>query len=308
MKVVCGLDRLESEHFSNVITTIGSFDGVHLGHKKIISTLLDESRKLKLSPVLITFDPHPQLVLGKRGPIEILTTLDEKLKLLESSGIDAVVVLEFNVQLASYPPEEFVRHILLDRLDMKALVIGYDHHFGKNRAGNTELLGKMAKSDGFHFTIVPELTMKDKPVKSTLIRHELTEGDYQTAVGYLGYNYFLSGKIVKGHGIGKTMGFPTINLAVPPSKLLPKKGVYSAIVKTDSADYRGMAYIGERLTFDDTSLSVEVNLLDFSGNVECESVVLELMEFIRPPEKFDSVDGLTSKIKQDEIEIRKRFK
>jgi len=308
MKVISGLDKLETHGFSDVATTIGSFDGVHLGHRKIISTLIDISRKLHLKPTLITFEPHPQLVLGKRGPIEILTTLDEKLELLESLGIDTVIVLEFNCQLASYPPEEFVRSILLEKLKMKALVIGYDHHFGKDRSGDTRLLQRMADDHGFHFTVVPEIRVDGLTVKSTVIRNELKTGDYKTAVEILGSNYIISGKIVKGHGIGKTMGFPTINLAVPPVKLLPRKGVYSTVARLDGARYEGMAYIGERLTFDDMSLTVEANLFDFSGAVESEKVILELIEFIRPPEKFDSVGSLTEKIKIDELEIRKRFK
>ncbi|MEE9555219.1 MAG: bifunctional riboflavin kinase/FAD synthetase [candidate division Zixibacteria bacterium] len=308
MKVISGLDRLESEVFSNVAATIGSFDGVHLGHRRIISTLLKISEEENLIPTLVTFEPHPQLVLGKRGPVEILTTLDEKLDILESSGIETVIVLEFNRQLASYPPEEFVRHILLEKMDTKALVIGYDHHFGKDRAGNTKLLEDMSKAEGFRFTIVPEFRIDGRTVKSTLIRNELKSGDFSSAREILGYNYLVSGKIVKGHGIGKTMGFPTINLAVPPVKLLPQKGVYSTAVSLDGSGYHGMAYIGERLTFDDASLSVEVNLFSFSGKVESEKVILELIEFIRPPEKFETVDELTNKIKEDELEIRKRFK
>ena len=308
MKVVSGLDKLESERFSDVATTIGSFDGVHLGHRKIISTLLRISEEKSLKPTLVTFEPHPQLVLGKRGPVEILTTLEEKLDLLESCGIDTVIVLEFNRQLASYPPEEFVRHILLEKLDMKALVIGYDHHFGKDRAGNTNLLKSMSDNGDFDFTLVPEFKINGKTVKSTVIRNELKNGDFSAALKILGYNYLVSGKIVKGHGIGKTMGFPTINLAVPAVKLLPQKGVYSTRVRFDGSVYSGMTYIGERLTFDDSSLSVEVNLFDFSGNVESEEVILELIEFIRSPAKFETVGELAERIKEDELVIRKRFK
>lgn len=308
MKVVSGIDKLDTEKFSGLAVTIGSFDGVHLGHRRIISTLVEKSRKMNLECALITFEPHPQLVLGRRGPVEILTTLQEKLEIIGNLGIDTVIVLEFNRQLASYPPEEFVNHILLEKLNMKALVIGYDHHFGKDRAGNTELLSKLAESAGYDFTVVPELRVNGSPVKSTIIRNELKTGDYGAAVKLLGYNYIVSGKIVKGHGIGKTLGYPTINLDVPPVKLLPKKGVYSAVAKFDGSSHRGMAYIGERLTFDDVSLSVEMNLFDFDGKVESEEVNLELIEFIRSPEKFNSAENLTSKIRKDELEIRRRFK
>jgi riboflavin kinase/FMN adenylyltransferase len=307
MKVIYGIDRLESTRISNVAVTMGTFDGVHPGHRKIIDALRRAGRELNLQTVLVTFDPHPQIVLGRRGPVEILTTLDEKIELLRDTGIDTVVVLDFNRQLASYPPEEFVREILIRRLGMKALVIGYDHAFGKDRSGNGALLKDMAAGEGFHFTLVPEFKLDGQTVKSTVIRKELKSGDYRKAVRILGYDYLITGKVVKGHGVGKTLGYPTINLAVPPVKLLPKEGVYAAMARFDGSDYRGMAYIGGRLTFDDTCLSVEINLFDFSGRVSSEQVTLSLREFIRSPEKFPSPSDLARRMKDDELEIRKRM-
>ncbi len=307
MKVISGIDRLESTRISEVAVTMGSFDGVHLGHKKIIETLGRTGGELNLQTVLLTFDPHPQLVLGKRGPVEILTTLEEKLALLRETGIDIVVVLDFNRQLASYQPEDFVREILIRRLGMKALVIGYDHAFGKNRSGNGALLKEMAASEGFHFTLVPEFKINDQTVKSTVIRNELKSGDYRKATKILGYDYLITGKVVKGHGVGKTLGYPTINLAVPPAKLLPKEGVYAARARFDGSEYKGMAYIGGRLTFDDTSLSVEINLFDFTGNVSSEQVTILLSEFIRSPEKFPSPSDLARKMRDDELQIKKRM-
>jgi riboflavin kinase/FMN adenylyltransferase len=307
MKVISGLDRLESAGISDTVATIGTFDGVHLGHKRIIEVMLEKSRTMNLRSTLVTFHPHPQMVLGKRGPMEVLTTLDEKLELLRATGIGMVIVLDFNRQLASYPPEDFVRKILIKRLGIKALVIGYDHCFGKDRAGNSALLEKMSKTDGFDFTVVPEFTADGRTVKSTVIRKELKSGDYRKARDILGYNYLISGKIIKGHGVGKTLGYPTINLAVPPVKLLPKDGVYAARARFDGSRFDGMAYIGGRLTFGDTALSVEVNLFDFSGRVESDEILLELKEFIRPPVKFETSVKLAEKMRSDEMEIKKRF-
>jgi riboflavin kinase/FMN adenylyltransferase len=308
MKVISGLNNIENAGLKNAAITLGTFDGVHLGHKKIIGTLLEVSREKGLNPTLMTFYPHPQLVLGKKkGPVELLTTFDEKMTLLENAGVETVVVLEFNRQLASYPPEDFVKEILIKKLDMKALVFGYDHAFGKNRAGNKELLEKMASAEGFAFTLVPEHKSDSLTLKSTAIRKELKSGDYEKAVASLGYNYFITGKIVKGHGIGKTLGYPTINLAVPSGKLLPRDGVYAAKASFDGRDYSGMAYIGQRLTFHDETLSVEINLFDFSGKIESETAVLELLHFVRPPAKFKSADELTEKIKEDEKIIRDRI-
>ncbi len=307
MKVISGLDKLESTTISDAAATIGTFDGVHLGHRRIVEVLLEKSKSMNLRSVLVTFHPHPQMVLGKRGPTEILTTLDEKLELLRAAGIGMIIVLDFNRQLASYPPEDFVRKILIKRLGMKALVIGYDHGFGKDRAGNSALLEKMARTEGFHFTVVPEFKVDGRTVKSTVIRKELKSGDYRKARDILGYNYLISGKIIKGHGVGKTLGFPTINLAVPPVKLLPKEGVYAARARFDDSEFDGMAYIGGRLTFGDTALSVEINLFDFSGRVESDKILLELKEFISPPAKFESSEKLAEKMKSDEMEIKKRF-
>ncbi len=181
MKVISGLDKLESTSISDVAATIGTFDGVHLGHKRIIEVLLKTSRNMNLQSALVTFHPHPQMVLGRRGPTEILTTLDEKLELLRATGVEIVIVLDFNRQLASYPPEDFVREILTKRLGMKALVIGYNHGFGKDRAGDSTLLEKMARTDGFYFTVVPEFRADGRTVNSTVIRKELRSGDYRKA-------------------------------------------------------------------------------------------------------------------------------
>lgn len=308
MKVIYGLNDLEITSMPAGAVTLGTFDGLHLGHRQIIAVLLEKSRQLGLHSALVTFDPHPQLVLGKRGPIEILTTLDEKLTLLKSTGLETVVVLQFNRQLASYPPDDFVRDILIGEMNMKALVIGYDHAFGKDRAGNKELLAQLSRSEGFDFTVVDEYKANGLNVKSSAIRQLLKVGDYADARKALGCNYFISGKIIKGHGIGKSLGFPTINIEVPSGKLLPREGVYSAIAGFDHAQYQGMIYIGPRLTFDDLRLTVEVNLFDFDGNIPTDHIILELVDYIRPPVKFGTKEELTEKMKNDEIEIRKRFK
>ncbi|HBC46499.1 MAG TPA: riboflavin biosynthesis protein RibF [candidate division Zixibacteria bacterium] len=307
MKVIYGLTELEAAQFTNTAVTLGTFDGVHVGHRKIIATLLEVSRERNLHSVLVTFDPHPQVVLGKRGPTELLTTLEEKLELLETSGIETIVILDFNRQLASFPPETFVRDILLDDMNMKALVIGYDHAFGKDRVGNKELLSRMSKNNDFYFTVVPEFRINNQNVKSTIIRELLKTGEFELAKRALGYNYFLTGKIVKGHGIGKSLGYPTVNLAVPPGKLLPKEGVYSAIARFEDGAYMGMIYIGARLTFNDLALSVEMNLFEFTGHIDSDHATVELLDYIRPPEKFESKEKLIEQMKNDEIEIKKRM-
>jgi riboflavin kinase/FMN adenylyltransferase len=307
MRVISGINELDNAGLTNVVTTLGSFDGVHAGHQRIIATLHDFARDRKLPAVLLTFHPHPQLVLGNRGPTELLTTLEEKLQLLERSGVENVVILDFNRQLASFPPENFVREVLLGKMGMKALVIGYDHAFGKDRSGNKELLEKMSRTDNFDFYVVPEFKINNQAVKSTIIRELLKTGEYELALRALGYNYFLSGKIIRGHGIGKSLGFPTVNLAIPSGKLLPKEGVYSALAHFDGTVYHGMAYIGARLTFGDAAISVEMNLFDFKGEIKSDHGVLEMTGYIRPPERFKTPGELADRMKQDEIEIRQKF-
>ncbi len=307
MKVIYGLTKLEASNLKNSAVTLGTFDGVHVGHRKIIATLLDVSRERNLHSVLVTFDPHPQVVLGKRGPTELLTTLEEKLELIGTTGVETVVVLEFNRQLASYPPETFVREILEEELNMKALVIGYDHAFGKDRSGNKELLAKLAKDDNFDFTVVPEFRINNQNVKSSIIRDLLKAGEFEVARKALGYDYFLTGNIVKGHGIGKSLGYPTVNLAVPPGKLLPKEGVYSGITRFNHTSRQSMIYIGARLTFNDMTLTVEVNLLDFNGKVDSDHAAVSLLDYIRPPEKFKSKEELIGQMKIDEQEVKKRL-
>jgi riboflavin kinase/FMN adenylyltransferase len=307
MKVIYGISELETSGLSDVITTLGSFDGVHAGHVRIIATVNEFASEHKLTPVLLTFHPHPQLVLGKRGPTELLTTLEEKLRLFERAGVENVVILDFNRQLASYPPENFVREILIAKMGMKALVIGYDHAFGRDRSGNKELLERMSKTDNFHFMVVPEFKINNQAVKSTIIRELLKAGEFDLARRALGYNYFMTGKIIRGHGVGKTMGFPTINLAIPSGKLLPRDGVYSSLASFDGVRYPAMAYIGARLTFGDTTISVEANLFDFNGTPASDHMILELTNYIRPPEKFKSPEELAEQMKNDEIEIKKKF-
>jgi riboflavin kinase / FMN adenylyltransferase len=190
---------------------------------------------------------------------------------------------------------------------MKALVIGYDHAFGKDRAGNKELLERMSKAEGFDFMVVPEFKINNQTVKSTIIRDLLKSGEFDLAQRALGYNYFLSGNVIKGHGMGKKLGFPTINLAIPSGKLLPKEGVYSALTNFDGVQFSGMAYIGARLTFGDTSISVEVNLFDFDSKVDSDHATLELTGYVRAPEKFDTPEELAAQMKHDELEIRSKF-
>lgn len=305
MKVICGKSALEKEDIPGSTVTVGTFDGIHSGHKVLLERLIKAAVEKNTNSVVVTFDPHPQMVLGKRGRTEILNTTEEKLELLERLNPDTIVILEFNQQLASLEAETFIKRILIDCLNMKHFVVGYDHSFGKDRKGNYELVQSLADSYKYSCEVVRPVHNGDKPIKSSRIRRELKTGDYNLAVKMLGYKYFLTGEIIKGTGVGKKLGFPTINFNIPPGKLLPKEGVYAARVNVDNKMIPGMAYIGGRLTFGDETITVEVNLFDFHDDISGKEVRLILEQYTRPPKKFSAPDELIVALGQDERQIKK---
>jgi riboflavin kinase/FMN adenylyltransferase len=267
--------------------------------------LVESAAESETNSIVVTFDPHPQLVLGKRGLMEILNTTEEKLERLEPYDIDMVVILEFNQQLASLEAESFIKRILVDRLNLKHFVVGYDHSFGKDRKGDFDLVQSLADKYGYTCEMVGPVHNGEKPVKSSRIRKELKTGDYDAAVDMLGYKYFMTGEIIRGTGVGVKLGYPTININIPPGKLLPKEGVYAARVLVDDRMVPGMAYIGGRLTFGDETISVEVNLFGFCEDVSGKKVRLILEQYTRAPEKFDSAEQLKAALAKDEKQIKK---
>jgi riboflavin kinase/FMN adenylyltransferase len=305
MKVVYGISALEELNIASSTVTVGTFDGVHKGHRVLLDRLIAVAAEYRTPSVVLTFDPHPQLVLGTRGRTEILNTTEEKLELLARINPDIVVILEFNQQLASLEAEDFIERILVEDLKIKHFVVGYDHNFGKGRRGDFELVKSQAGKYNYTCERVEPVHNGDGPVKSTRIRVELKQGDYCEAVSMLGYPYFITGEVVRGRGIGKTIGFPTININVPPGKLIPKSGVYAARVEVDKATIPGMAYIGGRLTFDDEAMTVEMNLFDFDKDLAGKKIKMILEEYTRAPRKFDSIDELKAALANDKLHVSK---
>lgn len=305
MKVIYGKCALEKETMAPSTVTVGTFDGVHKGHVVLLNRLVQVSQENNSISTVVTFDPHPQMVLATKGRIEILNTIEEKLEQFDELKLDMVVILEFNQQLASLEAEDFIRWILIDNFNMKHFVIGYDHSFGKDRAGNYELVKSLADNYHYSYEIVGPVHNGGIPVKSSRIRRELKAGDFEKAVEMLGYRYFLTGDIIKGRGLGKKMGYPTVNINTPPGKLLPKEGVYAATTAIDNVTIPGMAYIGGRLTFGDETISVEVNLFDFNKNVLGKKARLTLQQYTRAPVKFDSPEKLKSALSEDKRQVKK---
>ncbi len=304
MKVIYGKCALEKEKIPCSTVTVGTFDGVHKGHVVLLNRLIKSSHENNSVSIVVTFDPHPQMVLGVKGKIEILNTTEEKLDHFKKLRLNMVVILEFNQQLASLEPGDFIKRILIDNLNMKHFVVGYDHSFGKGRAGNYELVKSLAEEYDYSCEVVGPVSNGGVPVKSSRIRRELKTGDYEKALDMLGYRYILTGDIIKGRGIGKKMGFPTININTPPGKLLPKEGVYAATVAIDNTVFPGMAYIGGRLTFGDETISVEVNLFNFTKDVLGKKAKLTLEQYTRAPMKFDSAEDLKLALVKDERQVK----
>jgi riboflavin kinase/FMN adenylyltransferase len=298
MKVIRDISRLRG-HGESVVT-VGSFDGVHLGHRRILSEVAMLARGLSVVGVAVTFDPHPMAVLHPEEAPCLLTTAAERVGLMRETGVREAVVLRFTAKLAARPAEWFVRTILLERLSMRRLVIGYDFRFGVSREGDAPYLEHMGERLGFGVDIVPPVNYLDHPVSSTRVRTALVRGDVEAAASMLGRPYRFTGKVVKGKGIGRTLDFPTANLKmVEPEKTLPANGVYAVRVGVDKAEAAGALYIGPRPTFGGRTNSIEVHLIGFEGSLYGRRVRVSLLKRIRGDVAFAGPGDLREAIRED---------
>src|SRR5690606_26635987 len=267
----------------NPVLTLGMFDGVHIGHRAIIEKLNQIANEIDGASTLLTFEPHPRVVLGKNpNDLQLLTTLDEKIELLETSGLDNLILHPFTQEFSQLNSEEFVEKLLCDKIGIHTIVIGYDHHFGKNREGNFERLQDLSKELNFNLIKLEEIKSDGLHVSSTQIRNALQNGNVEFATQGLGRNYTLSGKVVHGDKIGRTLGFPTANLEIEKYKLIPKNGVYLVKVQVKKEIYKGLLSIGTRPTVTNSNEKrVEVFILDFNEEIYGETISLEFIQFIR---------------------------
>lgn len=287
----------------NPVVTIGTFDGVHLGHQKVIQRLREIAKKHKGETVIFTFYPHPRLVTSPNETnLRLLTTLNEKIKLFENFGIDHLIVYPFNKDFSDLTYIEFVKQILVDKMKTHCLVVGYDHKFGKNREGGFEYLKKCATQFNFKIEKLNALFVDSENVSSTKIREALQNGDIKLAKHYLGYNFTLHGIVVPGKQLGRKLGFPTANIeASDKHKIIPGYGVYAVNVILNKSEYKGMLNIGTRPTFNKNAdnRSIEVNIFDFSDNIYGQEVTLVFIDKIRNEQKFDGIEMLVEQLKQD---------
>jgi riboflavin kinase/FMN adenylyltransferase len=282
------------------ILTLGTFDGVHIGHKKILERITQNTENGKYESLVLTFFPHPRMVLQEKSEIKLLNTIAEKSKLLEETGIENLVIHPFNESFSRLTAEEFVHSILVDQFHIQKIIIGHDHRFGRNRTANIDDLIAFGAEYGFEVEQISAQEIQDVSVSSTKIRKALDEGNITLANDYLGYAYFLSGEVVKGKQLGRTIGFPTANIQIEEDyKKIPKNGVY--IVKTfiDNKAIFGMMNIGFNPTVNGQKQTIEVNLFDFDADIYGQKLEISLLEYIREEQKFGSVDLLKEQLNQD---------
>ena len=283
----------------NPVGTLGNFDGVHLGHQALLRETKALAQELEGEALVITFEPHPRLVLRPEAGLKLLTTFEEKKALLEDLGFTSTLVVPFETEVADLPAEEFVEEYLVYGLGLRGLVVGFNYRFGRGRGGDHELLRRLGERYGFQVKVIPPQVIDGQTVSSTLIRELLGEGKVRQAAALLGRPYALRGKVVQGEARGRTLGFPTANLDPPPEKLIPARGVYAVKVSWRGQNLSGVMNIGEKPTFGGHRLSLEVHLFDFEEDLYGEMLEVEFIEFLRPEIKFPSPAALIQQIAKD---------
>ena len=293
------LDRLPS--FSNAVITIGTFDGVHTGHQKIIQQLKEEAKKINGETVIITFHPHPRKIVGTKE-IKLINKLDEKIELLADKKIDHLVIIPFTEVFSQQSAEEYVHDFLVKKFHPHTLIIGYDHRFGKNREGDYHLLEKLSDEGKYILLEIPVHILNEVSVSSTGIREAISNGDIITANKLLGYDFFFEGKVIEGSRLGRTIGYPTANLKIEDEeKLLPGDGVYAVRLSIDEINHslKGMMNIGFRPTVDGKRKTIEVNIFDFDEDIYGKKLRVFVKKYLRSEQKFSGLDALKEQLAKD---------
>jgi len=320
MKIYRSLDDFSP--VENAVVTIGTFDGVHIGHQKILAHLKEAAQKINGETILLTFFPHPRLIINPDDDsLRLINDIEEKVSQLSKVGIDHLIIIPFSRDFSNQTPEEYISNVLVGKLGTKKIVIGYDHHFGKDRKGTMGDLEQFASIFDYSVDEIPEQDINDIAVSSTRVREALIKGDIRTANLYLGYPFELTGTVIRGDQIGRTIGFPTANLQVhEPHKLIPAYGIYAVevyiynhIQNITTGEYKeespisiakGMGYIGTRPTVDGMNRAIEISLFDFDQDIYGKTLRVKFLHFIRHDERFDSLEEMKAQIKADEVEIR----
>lgn len=294
---------------NNAVVTIGTFDGVHVGHRKIIAQIKELAQASGGETVILTFFPHPRMILNPEDEsIKLISTINEKAELLEQLGVDHLIITPFSRDFSNQTPGDYIRDVLVNKIGTRKIVIGYDHHFGKDRKGGLSDLLKLSTVFGYEVIEIPEQDINDVAVSSTRIREALKEGNFELANACLGYPFFLTGKVMRGDRIGTQIGFPTANIAIEEKyKLIPGDGIFAVKVLVNGQTHTGMAYIGTRPTVNGSTRNIEVNLFDFDEDIYGQTIRMAFHHFVRGDMKLNGLDELKARIAQDKEEILAYF-
>lgn len=307
MKIYQSLNEFKPSR--KTIVTLGTFDGVHLGHNVILDKICKIAKQENLESVLLTFFPHPRLIVSNDSEIKMLNTMAEKAILLEQKGIQNFIIHPFDKLFSELSPREFVEQVLIKQLNIQKIIIGYDHKFGKNRAADFNDLIAFGKEFGFEVEEISAKQINEVSVSSTKIRNSLLEGNISLANAYLGYSYMLSGIVVKGNQLGRTIGFPTANIEISENyKLIPKNGVYIVSAILNNQTIFGMMNIGIKPTLGDNVPTIEVHLLNFSEDIYGQKIQVNVIERLRDEQKFESFEALKSQLEIDKTNTLDYFK
>ncbi len=306
MKVYTEITALP--YFNNAVITIGTFDGVHLGHRKIIDQLKKEAQKINGETVIITFYPHPRKVIGSKNQLYLINTPEEKQELLSAQGVDHLVIVPFTQEFSNQTAKDYIENFLIKYFHPHTLIIGYDHRFGQGRKGDFHLLEQYAANNKFQLIEISQHLLHESAISSTRIRENLLSGNLEAANELLGYDYFFEGIVVEGNKLGRTIGYPTANLQIREAeKLVPGNGVYAVLAElknTKKTSLKGMMNIGVRPTVDGTKRVIEVNLLEFNEDIYGAALKVYLKKFLRGEQKFNGLDALKAQLAKDKEQVQ----
>lgn len=297
-------------HFNKTVLTIGTFDGVHVGHKKILSQLVEEARAIKGESVIITFHPHPRKVVQSNSAIQLINTIDERIELLHQAGIQHVVVVPFTEEFSQLSAEDYIEKFLIQQFHPHTIIIGYDHRFGHGRKGDYRMLEAYSERGAFNLTEIPEHLINNNTVSATTIRNAILQGSIEKANALLGYTFFFSGLVIQGDRLGRTIGYPTANLQVEnEGKIIPGNGVYAVTVEIENElpVWKGMMNIGTRPTVNGTQRRIEVNIFHFDRDIYGKNLTVSIHAFIREEKKFDGLDSLKKQLANDQVAVTKNL-
>ncbi|WP_316751044.1 bifunctional riboflavin kinase/FAD synthetase [Pedobacter gandavensis] len=299
----------EFKKLDNAVATIGTFDGVHYGHQKIIKRLCELAKSTGGESVILTFFPHPRMIIDPENQdLKLINTIEEKIKILEGLGVDHLIITPFTRDFSNLNPADYIKNILVDTIGIKQLIVGYDHRFGKDRKGGMQELEMLSKQFDYKIEEIAEQDVDDVGVSSTKIRKALLNGEVALAANYLGYNFSIHGRVIKGDKIGRTIGFPTANIFLEETyKLIPSDGIYAVTIDMGSESYKGMAYIGQRPTINGMTRNIEVNIFDFNKEIYGQYITMTFLEFLRHDVKFTGLETLKIQLHQDKLDTLAYF-